>query len=148
MKAACYLMLLVSLVSTGGCCEEVHFTPQRPTSVRGWHEFNEQGAHVIGEFVLNKGEDVDNGRLGVELVKIIPRKRCHDLSAENDTIPRALMKFYRAKDHQPIGEIEVTKGASSRLVNYNIPVDGYGVDAVFVREINTKDEWIWFELLK
>jgi hypothetical protein len=146
MKAISCLLLLAGLLLMVGCCKDAHFTPERPATVRGWHEFDRHGIHGIGEFLLTKGESVENGSFGVELVKTIVRMKCSDAFAENDIIPRAVLRFYKVPGRQTILELEVISGSTELLANYNFPVPEYGVDSVHVREINTKDEWIWFEL--
>ena len=98
--------------------------------------------------MLKKGEAVENDRFKVELIKTIAPIRCAEPFAENDLIPRAVLRLYKADNKQPILNVEVTKGATSRLINYNFLVNDYGVGTIFVREINTKDEWVWFELWK
>ena len=149
MKVVFSLMFLGILLFMSACgCKEVPSTPDPPTSVRGWQEFDEQGIHAIGEFLLRKGESVENDKFGVELVKTIVPKRCSDAWAENDINPRALIRFYEVPGKRVIHEIEVRKGSSLRLPNSDVPITKYGIDTISVREINTRDEWVWFELWK
>src|SRR5262249_17605345 len=124
------------------------FTPDPPTSVRGWREFNEQGIHAIGEFLLRNGESVENGMFGVQLVETITPKRCSDPWAEDDVTPRALIRFYEVPSKHVILETKVRKQANLRLVDFDFPASKYGVGAISVREINTRDKWVWFELWK
>ena len=135
-------MLLV-LILSNGCCRTLESTPVSPTSVRGWQEFDEQGIHGIGEFVLRKGQSIDNGKIGVELIKTLPPIKCYEPSAEQDLFPKAVVRFYLVPSGDTLLEVEIRKQTSNRL---EAPVSDYGINGIFAREINTKDGWVWFEL--
>ena len=147
MKITLVLSLASSLLMSG-CCKQVHFTPERPSVVRGWQKFDDHGMAVIGEFLLKKGQSVDNGKFGVELVRTIAPQKCYELSAENILIPHAVLRFYELPSKRTLIEIDASRHTNHRLMDFNFPVDKYDVDSVLIDEINTKEEWVWFELLK
>jgi hypothetical protein len=142
------LILTASLLLTGGCCQEVDFTPERPAKVRGWARYEQNGTLVVGEFLLKEGESVDNGLIGVELTKVRAPQKCNEPFAENLVIPHASLRFFDVKSKQTILETLARQGATERLINSDFPAEKYGVGSVLVREINTREKWVWFELTK
>lgn len=138
------LIVISVLPALGGCCRSVDSNPSRPIKVRGWQEFGEGPTKSIGEFVLHKGESIDNHSVGVQLVDTTKGRTCYGTES---TGPSAVVRFYSVSDQQTILEIRLTPG-NTRLISFNRPlVEEYGLDTIFIRGINTKDGWIWFELL-
>jgi hypothetical protein len=130
-----------------GCCEEIPSTPDRPASVHGWQEFRtSQGFPALGEFVLKKGEPVENGRFGLELIKTVSPQKCKGYMAEGVPNPLATIRIYDVKTKRTLVEVEISNHSSRRLISFGFPVSEYGLDTLFAREINTKDEWVWIEL--
>jgi len=149
MKVVFSLTFLGILLFMSACgCVEVPSTPDPPTTVRGWQEFDEQGIHAIGEFLLRKHQSIENDKFGVELVETITPKRCSDPWAEDDVTPRVVMRFYEVPGKRVILETKIRKQANLRLIDVDFPSARYGVGAISVRDINTRDEWVWFELWK
>ena len=149
MKIVFYLLFLGILLFMIACgCKEVPSTPDPPTTVRGWQKFDEQGIHAIGEFLLRKHQSVENDKFGIELVETITPKRCSDHFGEDDVTPCVVMRFYEVPGKRVILETKIRKQANLRLIDVNFPTEIYGVSAISVREINTRDEWAWFELWK
>jgi len=143
IKIAQYgLLLLISLLASG-CCRTLESDPAPPNSVRGWHEFDAQGIHGVGEFVLKKGQSIENGKIGVELIKTIAPVKCYERFAEQDLFPKAVVRFYAIPGNETLLEVEVRKSTSNSL---QPPVADHGINAIFARDINTKDGWLWFEL--
>lgn len=137
------LLLLVPL-ALGGCCWSVESEPQRPAKVRGWDEVRQQGTSV-GEFLLTKDSPVENARVGVELKEIIKGRTCQGTESVG---PKAVVRFYRVPDKQTLVELELSQG-NTRLINFSRSlVEDYAVDTIAVQAINTKDSWVWFELLE
>lgn len=137
-------VLIVVLPALSGCCRSVDSNPSRPNQVRGWQEFGEGPTKSIGEFVLKKGESIDNHIVAVQLLDTAKGRSCDGTESSG---PSALVRFYRVSDQQTILEIQLTAG-NTRLINFNRSlVEEYGLDTIFIRGINTQDDWIWFELL-
>jgi hypothetical protein len=142
-KFALFVLIIV-LPGLSGCCSSVDSNPSRPNQVRGWQEFGSGSTKSTGEFVLKKGESTENHIIGVQLVETVKGRSC---SGTESTGPSALVRFYRVSDQQTLLEIQLTAG-NTRLINFNRPlVEEYGVDTIFMRGINTQDNWIWFELM-
>src|SRR5216117_3572088 len=94
IKTAQYGLLLTVALLAGGCCLAVQSDPAPPNSVRGWHEFDAQGIHGVGEFVLKNGQPIENGDIGIELIKTVAPVKCYEPFAERDLFPKAVVRFY------------------------------------------------------
>ena len=128
------LTFLCSIAS--GCCVTEHSQPELPSQVRGWQQVRiENGILSIGELVIRKGESVANDKFAVELVDVMPTKKCSGPGAEPPRPVQAKLKFYRLSDRKVLGEITAPSGAGIRLVNYEISEPVYGVTTVFVKQI-------------
>jgi len=145
-KLLIFLLMLLS-TTTSGCCSRVESDPPRPNQVRGWREFEESGIKAIGEFVLKKGETVDNGSFGVKLIDTIPDQNCF-ITEGPSHLPKATMQFYRVSDKQVLLEIDLPKANTSFMSFRPSIVEEYSINTISIREINTKEGWIWFELWK
>lgn len=144
-KLLIFVLMLLSLKASG-CCGRVDSDPPRPNRVRGWNETRiEYGITSIGEFVLKKGESVDNGRFGIKLVETIPDQKCVIIEGPSH-LPKATVQFYRVSDKQVLLEIDLPKANTSFMSFHPSIVEDYGINTISIREINTKDGWIWFEL--
>lgn len=138
-------VLLLASFALSGCCSRVESEPKRPAQVRGWHQVQQEGVTSAGEFVLTKNSTIENTRVGIELKEIVAGRSCRGTES---VWPKAVVRFYRVADKHTLVELELTQG-NTRLINFNRSlVADYGVDTVSVRAINTKDGWIWFDLLE
>lgn len=132
-------------LALGGCCWSVESEPQRPAQVRGWDQVRQEGVTSVGEFVLTKASSIENAKVGIELKEMIKGRTCRGTESVG---PKAIMKFYRVADRQTLAELELSQG-NTQLINFSPSlVEDYGVDTIAVRAINTKDSWVWFELLE
>lgn len=147
MKVALIIViLLLDACLLSGCCKKVLRAPPLPPSVRGWQQFKtNDGFHAIGEFVMKKGESVENGKFGLTLIKTVPPINC-TFRENDDNIVRAVLRIYDVQSKRTLVDVELADGSTNRLINYKFPIEKYGLDTIFTQEINTKDEWIWIEL--
>ena len=116
--------------------------PERPTKVHGWQPFSVSTYTVQGDFVLNKGESVNDGRVGITVVDIFSGT-CHLF--HEPTYPTARLRFFRVSDRSVICEIVFQGGSSNRLA----AIDGCGSlkwDFIGVTGVNSKDNWVSFNL--
>jgi len=143
---ALVLLLLTSCFGIHGCCRTIESNPALPTQVRGWAESDkEYGIKSLGEFVLRKGESINNGRIAIELQDTIRAKTCRGTES---TRPGAIVRFYRVADGQVMLQIEMGPG-NTRLINFNPDLPNkYDLDTISISEINTVDQWVWFEVWK
>lgn len=132
-----------SLLFTGGCCIPYQEKLQaRPNHVQGWKEVTvENGVHLIGRHVLNKGESTENGKLGVKLLDISPPITCQGLFLWEPPDREAKLQFFRPKNNEILCETTVTEGNSILKCEGRVDVHVIGVNA-----INNKEGWVWFDL--
>lgn len=142
-----YIALLICLILVQGCCQKYENNPQKPSSLRGWQEYrHNDGIPVMGEFLLKEGESVENGKLGVQLLKIITPTKCSDPFAENDLIPKATLRIFDVQTNQTLLQVTVKNHTSYRLINDGFNSKKYKLDGLFPKDINTTEKWIWLEL--
>jgi len=128
-----------------GCCVIQHSQPNLPQHVRGWQETTiDNGIVSVAELVLKKGASSDTGKFAIELVEVIPTKKC--FFGEPAPPPLARLRFYRLSDRKTLAEVTASKSSGTRLVDYEIANGEYGITAVFINEINTVDGWVWINL--
>lgn len=150
MKRTLTLSLILVLASLGiGCdCVRIESTPSRPEQIRGWREITkDHGIISAGEFIVDKDHPVEGEKLGIALIKTSPAMRCSNPWTEPPNSPEATVRFYRVADKAVLLELPIYKG-NTRLINFAFPIEEYGVDTISIHEINTKDEWVWFDLWK
>ena len=141
-----FLWLVLPLLLTSGCCQQLDSDPARPGNVRNWQEFQRaDGIEVVGEFLLQKGEATEDRGLGIQLIETIQGKECRGTES---TGPAAVVRFYRAATKEKILEIELKK-ANTNLITFSPAlVEAYGISTISITEVNTKERWLWFELWK
>src|SRR5882724_2026564 len=132
------LVGVLGIFSACGCSWMKEFNePERPTKVHGWEPFQVSTFTVQGDFVLNKGESVNDGNIGITVLDIQPGS-CG--AFHEPTYPAAKLRFFRVSDHSVLCEdnflvggarLDVMKGCES-LKWLVVGVSG----------INSKDNWV------
>jgi hypothetical protein len=102
------------------------------------------GVRTVGFFVMNKGESIDNGLLGVKVIDVLP-KECKCMSCE-PTYPRVKIAFYRPSDNKILCEGEFQGNASLEIMAKSDPE--MGISHIGINAINTKENWVSFDLRK
>jgi len=92
-----------------------------------------------GEFLLNKGESVSNGKVEIKVVDIYP-DQCHRIS--EPTTRKVKIQFINVSDQKVILEESYEVGSHVMLVGD--PVIDW--DVLYIAGINTKDNWTLLEL--
>jgi hypothetical protein len=140
--------LLLLCLLTPGCCQLSSIKdkqPDRPKVTSSWTERTDFGVTSIGFFVMNKGESIDNGQLGVRVIDILP-KGCSCMSCE-PTNPRARIAFYRPSDNKVLCEGYFFAGSAS--LDFVAKCDpAMGISHIAINAINTKENWVSFDLRK
>jgi hypothetical protein len=127
------------------CCREQVPQPNRPTDVRGWKESRSGAVNYICSLVLHEGESSDNGKIGVNVISIIPP----DLCAERDSFlgtARARLKFFSPSDGQVVCEVTVLDRANADLESSSYCGPNGMLKVISVSAINTKEKWIALSL--
>jgi hypothetical protein len=141
----CCSILVIACFYAGCCSPQERAQPTRPEKVAGWKDAYFSGVHSIGEFVLRKGESTEKGELGVRVVDIIPPQPCSEGYASE---PKAVLRFYEPASGKVLCEATFAPGGT--VVGEGPPfpycTPEVGLSAISVNAINTKDNWVWFDL--
>jgi hypothetical protein len=148
MKVIHLVFSLLAVLLSSGCCSEMRQLnePERPSKVRGWEELRDGDMVIDGIFLLNKGESTDNGKIGIRLVETYPGK-CGLFPFREREYPQAKLQFFRVSDQAILCEPIFFRGAIMRLVPpiCEADLEWSGIEII---KINTKDNWIVFDLRK
>lgn len=143
------LTILVSLVviANGCCAKEVSIGPPFPSISSEWRETEESGRRILGTFVLKLNEITDNGKIEIRVVELIAGDNC----AEYGSYARQNKVKLQFIDHisqMVICEATFLESGSSTLFSGQCKTlpSHYGVAAVYIKAINVKDKWVYFEL--
>lgn len=147
MKVTYYVFSALVVLLSSSCCSEIHqmSEPERPSKVRGWEELHIGDTVIDGIFLLNKGESTDNGKTGIRLVETYPGE-CGLFRFKEVEYPKAKIQFYRVSDQAilcesifPRGGMELTPPICEADLEWS---------AIGITDINSKDNWIVFYLIK
>jgi hypothetical protein len=143
------LLGILALLS-GSCCQLSPMsrdTPKRPEIKSTWNESHDFGMTRFGPFILSTGESIDNGSLGVRIVRFIPRS-CGSFLDHSPEQPKAVFQFYRPSDHQVLCEVPLSGPANSRIDLDEMCGAKTGISVVGINGINARDGWVSFDLRK
>jgi hypothetical protein len=136
------ITLLWAAISIIGCCFATSYKePDRPNYVRGWKEQELHGVRYLGEFLLQKGEQISNDKVIIKFEDIIPPEKC----AEPESIlsqPRAIIHFISPKDSQLLCSQDV--GVGSIRFDCTEKID-FGITGIHLKAISLKEQWIQIE---
>lgn len=135
------IVLGVCLLSSCGQRAEVD-NPTKPASVHGWEAYQTGVITVKGEFVLNKGESTNNGRIGLKLVDLYPSKSHLFDSPE---LPKVRVQFFRVKDQTTLCEGVFDRGGNAvdRLPGCESALEW---SVLYVRDVNYAEGWAFLDL--
>jgi hypothetical protein len=135
------VLMMVFLGLSGACSSRERPQPDPPKTVKGWKDTYFSGVHSVGELFLHKGESSDNGKLGVRVLDIVaPRPG-------SDSEPKVVLQFYKPSDKKVLCEATFAEGGTVMGDGYHCGLD-VGLSAISVNTINTKDNWVFFDLRK
>ena len=143
MRLLSVVLSFVILGAFASCCSQSGGKePERPLNVRGWDRWIEGTTTIEGDFVINKGESIDNGSIGIKLVDIYPATR--DFLGET-SVPRAKLHFYEVSTGKVIYELIVRTGVSS-LTHPDPGGSDFAWSLIYVSAISAKKNWVAFQL--
>jgi hypothetical protein len=147
MKVACYVFSALAVLLSSNCCSDMRQLnePERPSKVRGWEELRVGGTTVAGIFVLDKGASTDNGKIGIRLVDTYAAE-CGLFPFKERKYPKAKLQVYRVSDQEILCESIFFRGGM-RLAPPICEAD-LEWSAIEIIDINSKDNWITFDLRK
>jgi hypothetical protein len=147
MRLLSIVLLLISVIADGCCIQKERMEPPHPGITSSWVEKEENGVHFMGNFVLKVGEATDNGKLQVKVVELIAGDPCAEYGsyAHQDKVK---LQFVNLADKKILCEETCVQGGSTTLLSDRcryIP-NVFGVAAIYVKSINIKEKWAYFEL--
>jgi hypothetical protein len=137
--------LLWGLTVSSGSCTRIYRQenlPNRPKSVKGWKVEAFDGVTSMAQLLLDEGQSSEDEKIGVAVVSISPYETRGGLF-DHPTGPTAVLRFYRVSDHMVIQQRAESTGGSTFSES---ALSEYGINAIYVDAINTKERWVWFEL--
>ena len=140
--------MVLLAITVAGCCRRIDSDPPR-AQARGWGQLREGGVTSAGEFLLTKGSVVEypkeNARVGIELKEVIQGTTCRGTESRG---PQAVVRFYNVANKQTITELTITEGSTRLISFFPALAEEYGLDTLSLKAINTKDGWIWLDILE
>jgi len=131
---------VICLVASS-CCPFSESQPVRPNEVLGWNTVQIGGLDVVCVLLLNKGESSENNNLGVRVVNIIPGDPCAHPGWQ--ALRKVELEFYRPADHHIYGSC--ITGVGNSLLELESEAC---ISAIGIQEINSKENWVVFDLRK
>lgn len=115
------------------------FQPSRLRNPSGWQEARVGGGiNFVGQFVLQKGQSTENGKIGVKLLNITS-KDCPFATICLAPQAKATLRFYRPVDQSVICEPTLEAGDTSYKAD--LVCSGLPFTNLEVSEINTREDW-------
>ena len=143
------VLLIVSIVFIRSCCTAPNrVEPPIPKQALGWNYREENGIHIQGDFLLHKGEVINNGRVQIKVLDILPGDPCAE-PAHYLYLPSAKLQFIRLSDQKVLCEERFFENWSGIIGTGHCPdeIFNLGLDVIHISAINLTDRWVFFELL-
>ena len=138
-------LLLLSLF-LNGCCRSENNPPLPSGTSKGWTPWTIRGTDVqiCGDFVLHKGESVNDRNVGIEVVELFPAK-CGLLNHPPDDIPQARLRFFRVSDQKTLYEVTQRRGTGFIITEMDRRAE-LPWQIIDIVAINSQEGWIDFNL--
>ena len=141
------ILWFIALFLTGCCDEDNLNNPPLPSgSPSGWKQETIGGTNTViyGDFVLSKGESVNNGEVGITVVDFVPAK-CGLFNHPPDDVPQVRLRFFRVSDQKVLYDFTYYRGTGFIIRE----MDRRGElpwDIIDITAINSNDGWVAFNL--
>jgi hypothetical protein len=133
-------IVILQILTACSCPEPKIEYPPYPAKVTGWKEtVAESGFKIRAHLVLKKGEESDNGKIGVKVVDILPPERCAEPLSYHGQV-RVVFEFYNVSDRQQKHREEILF-AGNHAIKCPFP---YDATLIGISNANVKDEWVEF----
>ena len=143
------LILAASLFSAGCCNQQLwrRVQPKRPQMPTGWRERPEPSWNglLMGPFLLEQGQSVENQRIGVRVVNVNPAT-CRSVFAEYPDRAEAVLEFYEPSNGKPLCQATVSENSNVGIDRPEICGGKIRINTVGVLDINSDEKWVIFDL--
>jgi hypothetical protein len=146
-KGTPFIICLILAINAGcwQCSVERDFnSPAKPLKTHGWKQFQHGSIVVDGEFVVEVGKSVDNGKVGVRVVTLSPA-RCRPF--REPEFPSATLEFFNVAGGEVICRSPFRPG-SVALRSYEMCGESFEWSAIGISAVNANERWVAFELVK
>ena len=144
MKTVFLVATVLALLFLTGCCTwmKEFNEPQKPTNPKGWQVHEDRVITVRGDFVLGKGESVDDGDIGIKVIDL------HGgyCGLHEPVYPQTKLQFFRVADRSVICEAVFSSGTAARLDVLSACEGKLKWSFIGVTAINGKNNWVAFTL--
>lgn len=141
-----FVFIILSLL-TCFSCRTAQLNPAKPSDAVGW--INENPNNLVGKFLLKQGEATDNGTLQVRLVRVVAPHWLAEPGSYASTA-KGQFQFVKVSDGKVLCNIEAPLGntlfGSAGFCENQL--DDFNVRAIYVKAVNTQDNWVYFHLVK
>jgi len=129
------------------CCEvkQANNSPL-PKSTSGWQKIRlSPSTTIYGDFVLYKGQSVNDGKYGIEVIDLYPAK-CSFFDNPGEDLPSARLRIFKVVDNVTLCDFRFIRG--SALLDDSIASNSRELiwSAVEVTAVNTSERWVAFNL--
>ena len=111
----------------------------------GWRKIQLGDTTIYGDFVLRKGESVNNGEYGVEALALYPA-RCSFLDRPREDLPSAELRFFKLDDNSTLCRFTFKRGSAGLDANTCERWNDMIWSVVEINDVNTKSGWVKFNL--
>jgi hypothetical protein len=134
------VLIVLQILTACSCPEPQIEHPPYPGKVAGWKEaVSESGFKILAHLVLKKGEESDNGKIGVKVVDIFPPEKCAEPLSYHGQV-RVVFQFYSLSNPQQKHTKEILV-AGNHAIECPFP---YDATLIGISHANVKDQWVEF----
>ena len=148
MKLSFLITMAGLLLGSGSCCSKVSKlnNPPMPGHTEKWRKYQlGENTTVYGDFVLHKGESVNDGVYGIEAINFYPAK-CDHRDVPGEDLPSAELRFFKVSDNSTLCDFTFKRGSALLDENTCRDSDKLIWSVVEINDINTKQGWVRFNL--
>jgi hypothetical protein len=146
------MLSLILVMLPSGCClrnSERRVEPEYPQGVSGWMNetarqafMKKYGFWSRGDFVIKRGASVDDGKVQVKLLDLIPPNSCCEPADVNCRAARAVISLVRMSDEKELCVVKAAEHSSGGYPECPPALDEVGIIGIGIDEINLRENWV------
>jgi hypothetical protein len=137
--------ILFGLASCCGKADKLN-NPPLPGHTEKWRKYQlAENTTVYGDFVLHKGESVDDGVYGIQAVELYAAK-CDHRDVPGEDLPSAQLRFFKVSDNSTICDFTFKRGSALLDEKTCRTPNEIIWSVVEITDVNTEQEWVRFNL--
>ena len=143
-----FLALAATVLLLSGCCGKVSKlnNPPLPDRTERWRKYQlGENTMVYGDFVLYRGESVNDGVYGIQAINFSPAK-CDYGDVPGEDLPSAELRFFKVSDNSTICDFNFKRGSALLDQSTCRKPEELIWSVVEITDVNTKQGWVRFNL--